>query len=487
MYLYPYTKKMYFLQSKYVYPFVAVSILICIVLQVLWISSMYHSQRKQLDKQIEGIVNEASKLSVYQSVGGEQITNENFREFLLSPQWTQLRNAFDNSKVNGLKSYFEYDITPDSIELKLWFKLMNRSQSRANKQQHTSESYIQSKQDSMSLLAMDSLVKADLAAVGGIHGDFYVLHGYGKDTLLTPSHTIAQIRAADFRSKAYSYNLRHFAKYQLVIPSITRSVIYQLRYFLLSNLIMILIITFAFYFLLRFIRMQHLFTQARIGFISNMTHEFKTPVSTVSLALESIVKYNLHSDKEKLYEYIHMSKIELERLNFMIEKVLNLHTNEGVAIALQTEEVNLPLLIQEVISSLALQCRKRRAHISFENSTEQLLVLGDKIHLSNVFFNVLDNALKYSVKDPLIQITCQLKGKLIILAVKDNGIGIDPIYHKRIFDRFFRVPTFDIHNIKGTGLGLHYVQEIIDRHDGAISVQSNTGTGSTFFIQLPKI
>jgi signal transduction histidine kinase len=293
------------------------------------------------------------------------------------------------------------------------------------------------------------------------------------------------VKNADFRSNSYSYNLHHFAKYRLFIPSLQMPVWYLLRYFLLSNLITTLIISFAFYFLLRFIRLQRLFSQERLSFISNMTHEFKTPVATISVALESIVKYKLENNREKLYEYIHMSQMELERLNFMIEKILNLHPEEGTGLTLHVERVDLQLLIQHVINSLALLRQKKKATIHFAPSQQTILVMGDSIHLGNVFVNVLDNALKYAEQAPEIHITCKTTDHKVTVFVKDNGIGIAPIYHKKIFERFFRVPDFDVHNTKGSGLGLHYVKEILQQHQGTIKVQSNKGHGSTFIIQLP--
>ncbi|MBO9732446.1 MAG: HAMP domain-containing histidine kinase [Chitinophaga sp.] len=438
-----------------------------------------------MKQQLENIVNEASLISIYQSLGGSNIANESFRQFLLSPQWGQLRNAFDNSKIGGLRSSFDYDITPDSIEFSLRFKLKSHQEPASNKRENFQEQAFQSPQDVESLHFMDSLIREKLSATANISSSTYALYSYGKDTLLPGYPQNNPVKNADFRSNSYSYNLHHFAKYRLFIPSLSMPVWYLLRYFLLSNLITTLIISFAFYFLLRFIRLQQLFSQERLGFISNMTHEFKTPVATISVALESIVKYKMENNPEQLYEYIHMSQMELERLNFMIEKILNLKPEEGTALTLHIEPVDLPLLIQHVINSLALLRQKKKATIHFDPCQQPIIVMGDRIHLGNVFVNVLDNALKYTEEAPQIHITCKTKDSRVVISVKDNGIGIAPIYHKKIFERFFRIPDFDVHNTKGSGLGLHYVKEILQQHGATIKVQSNKGYGSTFIIQFP--
>lgn len=473
--------------SKYLYVIIIPAILLSFALQIVWLYRMYFSHKTQLENQIEASVNNASRLSIFNSLGGGQrIVNKDFREFLLSPQWIQLRSAFDNIKIEGLQSYFEYGISSDSVEFQLGFKLKERKGNPQNVRQNKTDDTAAIIQDRKSLAFMDSVVNVRLSELR-VKRHFYALLGYGRDTLLPGNIDAEQIQKADFKTNAYSYNLRHIAKYQLVVPSISYAVLYHMRFFLISAFLMTALTCLAFYFLMRFMKTQRLFAEARINFISNMTHEFKTPVSTVALALESIIKYHLEEDRQKLYDYVQMSKIELQRLNSMIEKVLNLNQNEKTPIPLQIEQLNIREVVKEVIDAFEIIRKEKKAVVKLTPCQQQFTVAGDRVLLSNVFFNLLDNALKYSTANPVISIDCYPDENYVTFRIRDNGIGIDPIYHERIFDRFFRVPTADIHNVKGTGLGLHYVKDVVEKHKGTIDVSSTPGKGSIFTIKLPLL
>jgi two-component system phosphate regulon sensor histidine kinase PhoR len=219
-------------------------------------------------------------------------------------------------------------------------------------------------------------------------------------------------------------------------------------------------------------------------FISNITHELKTPIATVMVAIEALRSFGTQSKPERTREYLDISANELQRLSLLVDKVLKLSMFENQEIDLKHETLDMRLLVEEVLSSMRLQFENKRAAVSFK-ADDNCLLEGDRLHLVSVIFNLLDNALKYSNDMPQIDIRVKSSGDQVLLQVKDAGIGIAPEYQTKIFDKFFRVPHGNVHNAKGYGLGLSYVSHVVKKHHGSIEVQSASGEGSTFTASFP--
>lgn len=230
---------------------------------------------------------------------------------------------------------------------------------------------------------------------------------------------------------------------------------------------------------------QHKLAEMKNDLISNITHELKTPIATVGVAIEALKNFNAIQDPQKTKEYLDISQNELQRLGLLVDKVLKLSMFENNAIGVKKEIIDLGDVVREVISSLKLQLEKSKASIQV-NTEGDLRVNADRHHLVSVVFNLLDNALKYNNGSVDIQVNLKEEGDKVILNVSDNGIGIPPHYQDRIFEKFFRVPAGDTHNAKGHGLGLSYVARVIHEHHGNIRVESSEGSGSSFTIILPK-
>jgi two-component system, OmpR family, phosphate regulon sensor histidine kinase PhoR len=235
----------------------------------------------------------------------------------------------------------------------------------------------------------------------------------------------------------------------------------------------------------RNLRTQQRLTAIKNDFISNITHELKTPIATVSVAIEALKNFNALDDPQKTKEYLDISANELQRLGLLVDKVLKLSMFEKKEIALQKEKFNLYELAQEVTASMKLQFEKNNAHVTVKASGTNFIIDADKLHMTSVIYNLLDNALKYSKEDPAITVHIIDHSQYIDLRVEDNGIGIAPEYKIKIFEQFFRVPGGDRHNIKGYGLGLSYVFHIAVRHHGFAEVETELGKGSTFIVKLP--
>ncbi len=242
----------------------------------------------------------------------------------------------------------------------------------------------------------------------------------------------------------------------------------------------------SFVFLYRNLLEQRKLAEVKNEFISNITHELKTPIATVNVAIEALRNFNALQNPERTKEYLDISALELQRLSMLVDKVLKLSMFENKEIELNKETIDLHQLAAEVIASMKLQFDKAGAFIQLSKDGSDFFIKADKLHITSVLFNLLDNALKYSKDKPAISIHLFAEAGSISLTVADNGIGIPAGYRDKIFEKFFRVPSGDHHNIKGYGLGLSYVRHIIVKHHGTISVESTEGKGSTFTIKLPK-
>jgi two-component system, OmpR family, phosphate regulon sensor histidine kinase PhoR len=221
-------------------------------------------------------------------------------------------------------------------------------------------------------------------------------------------------------------------------------------------------------------------------FISNMTHELKTPVATVSVAIEALKNFSAMDDPKRTREYLDISASELNRLSLLIDKVLRINMFEADKLQLEMQPVDLGRLTTEVVQSQQLQADKQDASIAWNQPATAVNVKGDRLHLMSVLYNLLDNALKYCDKKPAIEISLSQAGGNITWQVKDNGPGIAAEYRTRVFEKFFRVPQQDRHDVKGYGLGLSYVYEVVQKHGGSITVDSEPGKGCTFTVTLPS-
>ncbi len=235
---------------------------------------------------------------------------------------------------------------------------------------------------------------------------------------------------------------------------------------------------------------RNLVTQQRLAdikndFISNITHELKTPIATVNVAIEALRNFGGLHNPEKTKEYLDISTIELQRLSLLVDKVLKISMFEKKEISLEKETFDIVQLTEGVIDSMKLQFEKQKVLISLETFGKNFAIDADKLHMTSVIYNLLDNALKYSKENPAISINIFDRVQYLEFRIRDNGIGILAEYKSKIFEQFFRVPAADNHNIKGYGLGLSYVNHIIKRHQGFIEVESELGKGSTFIIRLP--
>ncbi|GHE46554.1 sensor histidine kinase [Sphingobacterium griseoflavum] len=241
----------------------------------------------------------------------------------------------------------------------------------------------------------------------------------------------------------------------------------------------------TFIYLLKTIKKQNQAAVLRKAFVNNMTHELKTPVSTVMAAVEALQRFVAKDDKERMHNYLEISKTELEHLNDMIERVLELDVDETHRIRLVKSTFDMIPFVRSCLEVTRIATQKN-VQILFDPAVEHLVMSADEAHLKNVLGNLLDNAVKYSGDPVQISVDVKEQAGYIVLRIADKGKGIPAEHIPRIFDVFFRVPEGTVHEVKGFGLGLAYVKHVVEQHGGRIRVNSEMGKGSIFTISIPK-
>ena len=251
----------------------------------------------------------------------------------------------------------------------------------------------------------------------------------------------------------------------------------------ISTIVFLVLIFFGFS--LATIIKQKRLSEVITDFINNMTHELKTPIATISLSSEMIMRLETDDDLEKAKKYAGIIFKENKRLETQVERVLNISTLDTENTTLNKKSLDFHELLVEVKDTFDFNQLANGGKILIENNASVFTIQADPIHITNVVYNLLDNAVKYCTTKPFISITTKNERNYLVIEIKDNGIGIRKDDLKMIFDKFYRVSTGNIHDIKGFGLGLFYVKLIINEHNGSIDVKSKLGEGSTFTIKLP--
>jgi two-component system phosphate regulon sensor histidine kinase PhoR len=216
-----------------------------------------------------------------------------------------------------------------------------------------------------------------------------------------------------------------------------------------------------------------------------MTHEFKTPISTVSLASEAISRPDVIADKEKVSRYNNMIQSENRRMRGQVEKILQMAVLEEGDYELKLEDVDVHRVIEKAVASIALQVENRQGHVDCSLAAENPIIKADAVHLENIINNILDNANKYSFQNPQIRVSTQNQDHGIMVSIEDNGMGISEKDKKQVFEKYYRVASGNLHDVKGFGLGLSYVRLMVEAHGGKISLESKEGRGTAVKIYFP--
>ena len=320
--------------------------------------------------------------------------------------------------------------------------------------------------------------------------DDYGLNVPHRLQMLTDSTMVATISTSGYepsgraRNYDFIYGKTLADKYELTIEPLTGIVFREMSGVIAASLILFLMLAFSFWFLVHAMLKQKSLEEMKSDFTNNITHELKTPVAVAYAANDALLNFEAGNDPEKRREYLEISQSQLKKLEGMIEQILSMSMESRKTFELRKEDIPLKPLLQTLAEQHRLSAEKPCSfHIEAE---DDLIIHADRFHFGNVISNLIENAIKYSGDAVNIVIRAKTTSGGVEISVKDNGIGIAPDKQKHIFDKFYRVPTGDIHDVKGYGLGLYYAKTMVEKHGGTISVSSTLGKGSEFRIFIPQ-
>lgn len=409
---------------------------------------------------------------------GVETTSLNSKEF----QGDSLRNEF------GFAAGASDD--PEDIE-KLKLDIMQKRTEMVNDlfEEMISVNVYHNYKPKIDSLLLDSILKSELEQRGINTKYVYSLHN-------SSHHGIEAFREAamscDSAGCFFKVNL---SPHNIFVKPVFLSVHFpnQKNYLLKSmglmlglSALIILMLSGAFYYTISTINRQKKLSVIKNDFISNMTHEFKTPISTISLAGEMLNDPGVTKTPESTSRFVRMIREETKRLSVLVESILQTAILDKGEFKLKLSEFSMHDVIQQAVQNIQIQVEQKGGKLNLELKAADANLFADRVHITNIVFNLLDNALKYSMNTPEITVSTHSDSGGITFAVKDNGMGISRENQKKIFDKFYRVPTGNVHNIKGFGLGLSYVKAIVEKHNGTIKVESEVNKGSIFTLYFPK-
>ncbi|MGO3238336.1 MAG: sensor histidine kinase, partial [Psychroflexus halocasei] len=305
-----------------------------------------------------------------------------------------------------------------------------------------------------------------------------------------------RVRSADFKLNSpstygipvFKYN-NNTSSYQLFInfQDKKKAILSSILLMAILSGSFTIIIVFVFATAINQLIKQRQISQIKSDFINNMTHEFKTPIATINLALDSVKNPKISEKPEMVARYLEMIREENKRMHAQVENVLRISKLEKNELDIKKEKASLHEIIDSAVRHVSLIVKDRGGYIEKHYKAKDCTILANNSHFVNVIVNILDNAIKYSPESPEIDIFTEVVKNYIVLSVKDHGDGMNKTTQKKIFQKFYREHTGDVHNVKGHGLGLAYVKQIVDDHHGEVSVESDKNAGSTFIIKLPLI
>ena len=412
---------------------IAVAVLFISLIQVKWLITSLDLQKKIFDQSVEQLLNTVS-------------------------HWILVEADFASLEINHESEDKEDQLIVDGL-------------------QHQSRAILQR----MAILPMDSLFALSLNE-HGIETSvvFGAFDRYGQPAYLDER---SEVYRDELVEKGYSVGLGPL-QLRVYFPDLGRHLIKSIvGAFVLSG-VMLLFIAIGLAYVMRSVIKSKKLVRIRRELMNNLTHELKTPISTIGLASEALGDSDLKLNEEQKNYYISMIRGENKRLGVLVEKVLQASLSDSKSLKLYPVELNIHDVIKDVVRNVAMQVRKQGGKIELSLKAPNPIIHADKIHITNVIFNLLDNAIKYSPDGAQIEIISNQTEDGVELLVKDNGVGIPKEYIGKVFERLFRVPTGNVHDVKGFGLGLSYVKTVIERHGGVIYVESEVDKGSTFVVKL---
>jgi two-component system phosphate regulon sensor histidine kinase PhoR len=354
-------------------------------------------------------------------------------------------------------------------------------------------------------IAADSLLSQQLdsgvgpeqrAKIDSVFRDYLKYYNFPVDftfdVVQPPSTSIEQAvgipsldTVACYTESMEEHNASHSWTLTFSVPERERYLKDELRVPMILSVVLVMVVLILFISTVRSLLQEKKIADQTTSLMNNMTHEFKTPITNISLAGKMLLRESATASPEKVGQFTRVILEENERLNKQVDQVLSMSAIENTVLSPENEQVDLNLLVQDTLRRFLLQLESKGGKVVTELNAGTSVVSGDVLMLGNAIGNLIDNALKYANGQPEISISTLNEEAMVVLKISDNGIGIDKDFHDQVFENYFRVPTGDVHNVKGFGLGLAYVKKVVELHHGIIQLQSEPGKGTSFTIKLP--
>lgn len=457
------------------------ALLSLMIIQVYWIKNAIMVKQAIFNRDVDAAVTKA----IYNLERIDRALTYTRQKELLSQNKLLLNNSADTLNQSLISNLLNFSAETNSN---------NINKSGFNSQRIIENLFSQSQkfndlvEKRVSVKLLDSLLRREFRGAGLNTKYEFAVYSPNRNKLVLQKtgQYPRELLQSDFRYMLFPGDI--FSQHDLLMlyfPNEQQFLITRLWILLFVSVILISAIIFSFSYVVITVFRQKKVSEMRNDFINNMTHEFKTPISTISLACEALSDADIAKTPAIYDSYIRVISEENGRLSGMAEKILQSARFQKGEIILKIESVNVHEALEDAISKINLQIEKKGGVIYTELNAGQAVIQADRVHITNIVFNLLDNATKYTPWAPVIHISTKNIGNGILFTIKDNGIGISKSNQKKIFDKLYRVPTGNIHNVKGFGLGLSYVKSIVEKHNGKITLESELKKGSSFSIYLP--
>lgn len=493
------------LPSKYIALVVILSLAAIFAYQAYWLTNLYRTQRQTMERNIV----EAMRMSDY-------------NEMILRIQ-TLEQDSIEHGEVsvsagyNDTMPYVETrtvttEESPDSTQMQQTVTMVQDT-SAMQSSLHTNDfGFLFGRKNTMSELAgyfqrglhagldviqdpdfatYDSLLTDELQRLG-IHAPRRLLYLHRGNTFdssyvytdtLGLSCTEGYVPSDRAQTYEYCFDLHDHWLYRLTLEPLHGIVLRQMAGILTTSLLIFVVLGFSFWYLVRILLRQRTLEEMKDDFTNNITHELKTPIAVAYAANDALLNFGANADECKRTRYLRICQEQLQHLSGLVEQILSMSMERRKTFRLHLAEVRLKDILPPLVEQHKLKADKP-VSISLRIEPPTLSVTADRTHLANIVSNLLDNAIKYSPNEAQIAVDCHAESSLCVLSVRDHGIGIPRDKQAHVFDKFYRVPTGNLHDVKGYGLGLFYVKTMVEKHGGTVEVRSEMGKGSEFTIKL---
>lgn len=436
---------------KKIFPIITVLILLSLLglifFQVLWIQSAWDSRNKQIEENfVQAVANAGSILTQEKNL------------LLQPPQKTDLLFPGDRLQMQYFRPSVIKRFSRDEIA-----EVVRNSLNKFNLQHFPFEFNVR---------------------VNAINGEQVYSDNFFK-YYADSSNSLSIVYPLEPPSGSNFENLVREELLYVIVPHQQRLVWKEMIWFILGAIFFTFIITAAFFITIRTLLKQKKLSEIKSDFINNMTHEFKTPLATISLAVDALKNERVAADPEKSRYFTGIIKEENLRMNKQVETILQAALLDKQEVQLKLKRMDAHDLIASALNNIQLQVEEKQGKLEVHMEAEKDIIMADEVHFTNLINNLLDNAVKYSKENPHIKLSTKNAGNMLKIRIEDNGIGMSKETINRIFEKFYRAHTGNVHNVKGFGLGLSYVKTMVEAHQGTIRAESVLGRGSAFTIIIP--